>query len=110
MPTPDDSPHFRVPFKITGSSAEYVEQDGEDEVTQCVAAVVSTEVGSRIDEPGFGIIDPTFTEGSIDPNTILQQIDEWEPRASTVADLVVDGSFNHLSLVIDRRESDGTIS
>jgi phage baseplate assembly protein W len=75
-------PKLRVPFQIVGKSALAVEQNSDDEVFQCVEAVIRTPEGSRIDEPEFGIPDYAF-QGRIDGAQIQESIDEWEPRALT---------------------------
>lgn len=81
-------PHFALPFRFEGGSAAVVEQDTEDEVAQCVEVLVSTPVGSRIEDlPEYGIVDPAFVP-VIDTGTILDALETWEPRA--VATLAVD--------------------
>src|SRR3954447_19467853 len=74
-------PKLRVPFQIAGKRAAIVEQDTPDEIGQCVAAILRTPVGSRVDEPEFGIDELTFGS-EVDSAALLQALDEWEPRAS----------------------------
>jgi phage baseplate assembly protein W len=61
-----------------------LEQDSADEIENCVALIASVPKGSLIDEPEFGITDPTFM---IRPrvNLIAAQMHEWEPRAQVIA-------------------------
>jgi phage baseplate assembly protein W len=77
------TPHFAAPFRVTGSSAAVVEQDSQEEIESCVEAVLRTPVGSRIEEPGYGIPDETFTQLAPNPTAevYLNAIAEWEPRA-----------------------------
>lgn len=75
-------PRLSWPLVLDGSTLAVVEQDSLDEVAQCVALVVSTQVGSRAELPGYGIEDPT---GQRNPTSadVLAAITEWEPRAVT---------------------------
>jgi hypothetical protein len=56
-----------------------LEQDTAEEIENCVALIASVPKGSLIDEPEFGITDPTFM---LNPPTelIAAQIKEWESR------------------------------
>jgi phage baseplate assembly protein W len=83
---PVDIPHFDVPFSIPGSSARVVEQDSEEDVTNCVEVLLRYSIGFRIDVPEFGIPDPTFTEVPLDLKTVRGAIVEWEPRASALVE------------------------
>ena len=78
-----DIPHFSFPFSFSGSNlhAREVEQDSIDDITSCIAAVVVTEIGQRYELPDFGVADPTFIEGGMDPDDLLEVVAEWEPRA-----------------------------
>lgn len=75
------NPHFRVPFAFQGGSAICVEQDGVDDVAQCVAAVLLTPKGYRLEIPGFGIEDLALVENEVSLETIESVIETWEPRA-----------------------------
>jgi phage baseplate assembly protein W len=80
------TPHLAVPFQIVGKKAAVVEQDSSDEVAQCVYAVLGTELGSRLEEPDFGITDPSFRVGGMDLGEALLALSRWEPRANVTAD------------------------
>ena len=49
-----------------------------------LALIASAPKGALVDEPEFGITDPTFT---INPPTVLiaAQVKEWEPRGQVTA-------------------------
>lgn len=87
----DRTPHFRVPFRMTRQGVATVEQDTVEEITQCVFAVLATEVGSRQEEPDFGILDQSFVQGGADLEDIEAAVSDWEPRASLLPEVVWDG-------------------
>lgn len=92
MPEPD-IPKLKVPFEINPvtSRAELVEQDSLDEVSQCVTAIAATEIGSREEDPEFGIPDLTFTQNGPDPAAIREAVEEYEPRAEVFTDMELLG-------------------
>src|SRR5687767_8720500 len=81
------NPHFAFPFRLkaSGRSVAVVEQDSEEDITNCVEVLLRTERGSRIEVPDYGIDDPTFHQ--VSPNDKLTELQaaivEWEPRAET---------------------------
>lgn len=76
-------PHLRAPFEVADGKAAVVEQDSEREIRDCVFAVLSTPVGSRMEEPDYGIPDELFElmRPGMDAAAVLAAIEEWEPRA-----------------------------
>lgn len=76
-------PHFKFPFQLRddGHGALYNEQDGINDVLDCVEVLLSTEIGERVENPDYGIPDLAFSEGSVDTEVIETAIEEWEPRA-----------------------------
>lgn len=69
-------PKSRVPFDL-GT----VEQDSREEIAQCVYVICATPLGSRSDQPEFGISDVAFRKGGVDLTEIRAAIERWEPRA-----------------------------
>jgi len=59
------------------------EQDSDEEAKTCVWAIISTQKGSRPEQPEFGINDPTFDTMPIDISDIMESIARWEPRVET---------------------------
>jgi phage baseplate assembly protein W len=55
-----------------------------DEIAQCVYAICATELGQRLEMPGFGIPDPAFA--GVDLSELRAAIAEWEPRAAALVD------------------------
>ena len=58
-----------------------VEQDSNEDVANCVEAIVRTRPGDRDELPAFGIADPLFQQVPIDTDLLVDQVEEWEPRA-----------------------------
>jgi len=77
------APHFRIPFTVTGSSAGVVEQNSQEEIEDCIEAVLRTPIGSRVEQPEYGIPDETFEQltPDVSAEAYLNAIAEWEPRA-----------------------------
>lgn len=77
-------PKLRIPFDFEEGHGHFarIEQDSEEEISQCVEAVLRTPLGSRVDEPEYGIPDAAFTQGDVDLGRIGQAVREWEPRAA----------------------------
>lgn len=79
-------PQFSLPFRFQGGLvAAVVEQDTPEEITDCVQAIIRTPVGQRLELPGFGIPDQSFTQGGADPAPIVAAVEKWEPRADALA-------------------------
>lgn len=80
-----ERPHFALPFRFTAGAAVVNEQDSVDEIEDCVLAIASYPIGSRIEKPAFGIPDQTFRQGGADPAVIAAAVNQWEPRAAALA-------------------------
>jgi phage baseplate assembly protein W len=78
-------PHFTYPFRV-GQRVATVEQGTVDEVITCVYAIMATEVGSRAEEPEFGVLDQAFKQGGASFEDLETAVAEWEPRAVTALD------------------------
>ena len=77
--------HFAFPFRFGGTgTAAVVEQGTHAEIEQGVKVLVLTNLGERIEVPGFGVSDPTF-QLSIDTQTISSAAREWDERAEVLA-------------------------
>jgi phage baseplate assembly protein W len=85
-----DVPHFSIPFHFHdhggGVKPHVVEQDTIDEIFGCVEAVVRTELGTRIDEPEFGVASQEFIHRQPDLDAFITAVSRWEPRASVSAE------------------------
>lgn len=78
-----ETPHFRFPFQFTssGTRAQVVEQDSDEEIMDCIQVLLSTEIGERIELPDYGIADQTFRENGVNTAHIMAQIRRFEERA-----------------------------
>jgi len=98
------APHLAVPFTIgADGSAATVAQDSPAEIAQCVRVLLSTTVGSRVELPGYGVRDVTFTNG--DTTGMVQAVAQWEPRATGITITTVtnpDGSTTIAATIPER--------
>lgn len=83
-------PKLRVPIEMGSTGLRTVEQDSEDEIAQCAYAILATERGSRLEQPEFGITDPTFEQGGMDLGEALLALATWEPRAEVEAEQEIE--------------------
>ena len=86
MGTTADIPHLDQPFSFGPVFANVVEQDSPEDIINCVAAILRTQIGERVDLPEFGIDQPTFETQPVDTNSIVEQIVVQEPRAAVIID------------------------
>jgi phage baseplate assembly protein W len=78
------NPHFRLPFQFGGlnGGAFMNEQDTGDDVLDCIRAIIAFPIGSRHDNPAFGVPDLLFKkQGRGIIQQLRQNISEWEDRA-----------------------------
>lgn len=83
MPADVSIPHFSLPLRLSGGRFAVNDQDSNDEVAECVEAIVRCSRGFRVELPTFGVPDPTFAQQDISPAALEQAVLEWEPRADT---------------------------
>lgn len=74
-------PKLRVPLEMGRGGLRTVEQGSVDEVAGCVYAILATPQGTRLEDPAFGIEDPTFEQQPLDTTPWLEAIATYEPRA-----------------------------
>lgn len=76
-------PHFAFPFRVERRSVAVVEQDSIAEIESCVEATLRTPLGTRLEEPEYGIPDETFAQVPREPGAeiYLAAVEEQEPRA-----------------------------
>ena len=92
---------FAFPFRIdTNGLPRVVEQDTLEEIEQNVMVLVLTELGERQEVPGFGVPDPTFTQGRIDVELIHDAAVEWDERAELAFDEGLDGRIRNLLIKV----------
>lgn len=105
-------PHFAYPFRVSGDHVAVVEQDTWDEVAQSVQMVLTTERGSRLAVPEYGVDSPLFatlTRGR--EQHMLEAVNRWEPRARATIGITadnVDEFVHHIRVEIPTRHEDNT--
>ena len=78
--------HLALPLSLDGRGRlATVEVGSIADVAQCVAVVLATPVGSRVEIPEFGSPRPEF-QGP-DPAGMVAAVDEWEPRATLTVEV-----------------------
>jgi phage baseplate assembly protein W len=91
-------PHFALPLRLDAAGRLAVlEQDSADEIAQCVAVVMATPEGSRIEVPEFGV--PRYEFRTPNAADIIAAVTEWEPRADLDID-VVQGLGDDASITV----------
>jgi phage baseplate assembly protein W len=73
-----------------------VPEDSQDEIAQCVRAILATEVGQRVELPAFGMRDPAFV--GADPIEIRAAIEQWEPRADGLGEVEWDDVMQRVDI------------
>ena len=77
-----NTPHFAFPFAFSSTGAAAVnEQDTPQDIQDCVARIISCELGDCPDVYDFGVPSLLFANAPIDPTAIGSAIVLWEPRA-----------------------------
>jgi len=77
----DSVPHLELPMRVVGGQYAQREQDTDAEVADAIRVLVSFMRGDRIEDPEFGVDDPSFQTQPIDTDDIYSAIHEYEPRA-----------------------------
>ena len=95
--------HFAFPFRWdpTGHAAVN-EQDSIEDVVDCVICSILTPYGWRVDEPEFGITDPTFS-APIDTGLLMTEVDRDEPRAKPILEPIIDEEITRDEFVANLR-------
>lgn len=77
-----DVPHFRYPLQMSTTGTHHLthEQTSDEDVMDGVEVLLSTDLGERLDNPEYGIIEQAFHEGGADLTHIAEAIRRWEPR------------------------------
>lgn len=87
----DDLPHLALPLRLTGDRFAAVQQDTEEELATTVLAILSYQLGSRIERPDFGIPDPALAQRPLDLTAMRRAVAAFEPRADfSVTELPYD--------------------
>jgi len=77
----DDVPQLNWPIRVQGNDYDTCQQDTDQEAAVNVTVLCCFERGTRIEQPDFGITDPTFQLMPVNTGEIQRQVDLYEPRA-----------------------------
>jgi phage baseplate assembly protein W len=98
-------PHFDYPFQFNANGrVQVVEQDSEDDIINCVVALIKTPLGFREDLPDYGVADIIFGDGALDTEQIHTAISMWEERADVIlteSNITVDQLVRYVSVMVN---------
>src|SRR5262245_66564192 len=90
MSSQADLPHFDLPFRFAYRSGKpsvvVVDQDTNDDVFNCVVAIVRTYEGFRPEMPDFGLPEQVFMVELLDTDALGADVVAEEGRARVVMD------------------------
>lgn len=87
---PYDIPHLAYPIRFNGGYYTTDQQGSLNCAVTAVRTICAFEVGTRIERPEFGILDPTLKVQPIDVGDIADAIATWEPRVTAELDVHLD--------------------
>src|SRR5262245_40413957 len=112
MSSQADLPHFDLPFRFAYRSGKpsvvVVDQDTNDDVFNCVVAIVRTYEGFRPEMPDFGLPEQVFMVQPLDTDALESDIVAEEGRARVLIDTLptfADELAPHLSIMASKREA-----
>jgi len=100
-------PHLQMPLSFAtgpdGPRMQVVEQDSDEELTQCVETILRYPLGFRQELPEFGITDPVMRENGADVQEMVRAVTEWEPRVSAIASQELEELLTHITMEVRPR-------
>lgn len=75
---------LKWPLDLVNGSFATVEQDSDEDITQCVKAILKHRPGDREDIPEMGVPDPTFGEQPLNLTEAQEVLRRHEPRVDTL--------------------------
>lgn len=103
-----DVPHFDLPFRYVAGAPAVVEQDGIDDVANCVEAILLTTQGRRTEIPEFGVPEQVFKNQPLKLDELLTSVNAFESRANVVFDQYpdkADALIAHVVATVKKREA-----
>lgn len=99
------APQLAVPFRIEKGQVATVDQDSIEEIRDCVVASLRTPLGSRLEEPGYGVRNLLFKRQSREavPVELLRAIERDEPRASLLSSSEVEDLILRIVIEVEGR-------
>lgn len=105
-----DIPQFDLPFRFVNGKEVVVEQDSDEDVENCVEAILRTVQGDREDLPDFGILDMTFRPQPLNLDLVVADILANEPRAQVLIEQhpdIVSSLIARVQVQVATREVSG---
>lgn len=90
------TPRLAWPLQLADGQLAVVEQDSDQDIVQCIRAIVGHRPGDRVDLPEMGILDPTFGEQPLDTEAIADVVRRHEPRVDALATATPDTVDNFI--------------
>lgn len=94
-------PHLRIPFEVVDGQVASVEQDTMREVEQCVLVCLSTPLGSRMEDPDFGVQKLLFKRTPLKLAPILAAVEACEPRASLMSESAFEDLVERVTVEVE---------
>lgn len=86
------APQLAHPFRVESGRVATVDQDSLEEIRACVLASLRTRLGSRMDEPDYGVPSQVFKRHPRHPvpDVFLRAVERDEPRAALLGTAEVE--------------------
>lgn len=97
-------PHFALPFRLVDGAPAVTEQDSFEEIHDCASAIARTELGFRLEAPGFGVPDQAFTDNRNSAAVIAAAIEQSEPRTRLFGSAELEQLVSNVTLSLKTSE------
>ena len=87
----DSIAHIDWPIRVSANAYASCQQDTSQEIAANIAVLFSFQRATRIEQPDFGITDPTFAQMPVDTTDLERQAARYEPRADLDVSLTTEG-------------------
>jgi hypothetical protein len=88
-----DTPHLAFPFRYENGAFVEVDQDSIEHMRDRIHVLVRTRLGSRLDDPSFGIPDDLERAGGVNIDALAAAIGSSEPDIPVL--ITVPGDEGH---------------
>lgn len=75
---------LKWPMELVGGSFATVEQDSDEDIVQCLKAILRHRPGDRADIPEMGVPDMTFEEQPLALSGVQEVLRRHEPRVDVL--------------------------
>jgi hypothetical protein len=102
------APHWDLPIRLEGGRIAMVEQDSPTEIANCVEVAARTPLGTRLEDPEFGVPSVVMQADEVDVDTLRAAVTNSEPRAAVIAERIknpTDLRAQHVRLLLEEAQS-----